>query len=128
MKKVLAAVAVAATLNGCASIVSGTTDDVEIRTNQPGAKCVVLRDGLQLFNGRTPASVKVTRSGDDLEVQCQDGPARGRETVESGFNAWVLGNFLLFPPLGTIVFLFVDGITGSWHGYDNVEVEMAGAK
>lgn len=113
------AAAAALALSGCASIVSGTTDHVEISSEQPGQECVVYQGGRSVAQVTTPASVAVERTSSSLLVTC--GGMQAKE--KSGFNWWTLGNFLMFPPGGTIIGLLIDTITGAYHGYDAVVVK-----
>ncbi len=58
-------------LPGCASIVSGSTDEIEVATNPPGADCILYRDGANV--GRinpTPGKLTVARSYSDITVNC----------------------------------------------------------
>lgn len=117
------AIIAAAQMSACATIVSGTTDDVAIDTKPPGAACSVVRDGREIGNiMRTPGTVTVSRTGEPLYINCATADAAGRETDDAGFNAWTLGN-LPFMLLGAVG-LIVDGISGAYHGYDDVTVDM----
>lgn len=116
--------AVALLLNGCASIVSGTTDDIKIDTVPTGADCTVYRSGNVVGRVHTPQTVNVKRSGSPLLAVCENGEQTGRDTIDSGFNSWVLGNMLFIAPGAIIVGLVVDGVTGAWHGYDDAEVKL----
>lgn len=113
----IAAVAALA-LSGCASIVSGQTDMVRIDSRPQGQECVVYRGKETVARVVTPQTVPIERGTSGLLVVCGD----SREREDDGFNAWALGNMLIFPPLGTIVGLLVDGSTGASRGYDDVVV------
>jgi len=119
VRRTAVALATALALSGCASIVNGTTDHVEINSKPPGQDCVVYQGGRSVAMQTTPASVAVERTSSSLLVTCGDTQAKEK----SGFNWWTLGNFLVFPPGGTIIGLLVDTITGSYHGYDDIEVK-----
>ena len=84
-------------LPGCASIISGSTDEIEVATNPPGADCILYRDGKNV--GRinpTPGKLTVARSYNDITVNCnKENFDEGAATAGSGFNGWVIGNLLL---------------------------------
>jgi len=103
-------------LSGCASIVSGTTDQVEIDSDPSGKDCVVYQAGDVVGRVTTPETIVVKRAASDLLVTCGDSRAR----AGSGFNAVTLGNI---PLLALGIFgLLTDAITGAYHDYDDVEV------
>ena len=109
-------------LPGCASIVSGSTDEIEVATNPPGADCILYRDGANI--GRinpTPGRLAVARSYSDVTVNCtkpEFEDAAG--TAGSGFNGWVIGNLLL----GGLVGIIIDTATANATGYDDVIVSL----
>ena len=52
-------------INGCATILTGSSDDLNFTSNPSGAK--ILLDGLEI--GTTPATIEVKRSGfSDKEI------------------------------------------------------------
>lgn len=124
--KAAAVAALAAALlggGGCASIVSGSRDDVGISTKPAGGTCDVYNhNGILLAHTATPGRVTVPRSSSDLTVDCALGVKKGTEKIESESNGWVWGNVLLFPPFGTLIGLAVDASTGALNGYDDIVV------
>lgn len=122
MTNSIKAAALAATaalaLSGCASIVSGQTDMVKIDSSPSGQECIVYRGKETVARVVTPQTVPIERGTESLLVVCGD----SREREDDGFNGWMLGNLFLFPPVGTIVGLLVDGSTGASRGYDDVMV------
>lgn len=125
--KTAAALAVCALISSsCATIVSGTDDDVRVAPTYQ-SDCVLSREGQELTTLRSaPGTARVERSGDDLTVTCTSNATgkTGKAEMPAGFNAWTLGNFgFLFPGL-IIAGLLIDSFSGAWHGYDDVKVEM----
>lgn len=117
---IAAAVALALSAGGCASIISGQHDQVKIESEPPGQSCEVYQGGETVARVITPQTVTVERNSSGLLVVCGD----AREREESGFNAWTFGNFIFFP-IGTIIGLAVDWGTGADHGYGDVMVRGA---
>lgn len=129
------------TLNNCATIISGTQDEVKIDSSPQGAECEVYKAGDVVARVKsTPETVMVKRSGKDLRVHCAldqqssvaslGSPAvakdlTGVETVKSGYNGWNMLNFLMVPALPlAITGLLVDGFSGASSGYDDAIVKM----
>jgi len=110
----LAAIA-AASLSGCASIVSGSHQDISINTSPEGAKCAVYRDGVQVgYVNSTPGVVSVSRRANDLWVGCvKDNYDFSNAKDSSDFNGWVIGNL----GFGGLIGLIVDMSTGATHAY-----------
>lgn len=140
-KRLVAGVLVSAmALDGCASIISGTTDEVEIDSSPAGAECTIYKSGEVVDRvDKTPEIVMVKRSGTDLRAHCKkpqdvaaiNGDAvagrelTGQATIESGYNGWNLLNFLFVPALPVAILgLLVDGFSGASSGYDDVKVEL----
>lgn len=123
--KSAALAACVAMLSGCASIVSGSTDEVRIDSKPTGATCDVYRSGEILNRIVTPQTITVKRRGNTLLTTCEKDGLAGSEKLKSSTNMWVLGNFgFAVLPVITIVGLAVDGVTGAWHGYDDATVEL----
>jgi len=63
--------ACSALASGCASIFEGTTQDILVNTNPPGAHCTILRNGETLAAiASTPATVNIKKTRDDLVIVC----------------------------------------------------------
>lgn len=116
-----AGLALALSTGGCASIMSGQTDQVRVESEPQGQACEVTQGKETLARITTPQTITVPRSSSPLLVTC----GTALETQRSRTNNWVMGNFLLFPVLPLMVVgLGVDGVTGAWHGYgDDVMVK-----
>ena len=95
------------TLSGCATIVSGKTQDISIRTTPPGAD--VLIDGS--VAGTSPMIANLVRKRrHEIQFKMAGQPDVSRGTTR-GFNWWYLGNAIL----GGIIGLIVDPITGAMY-------------
>jgi uncharacterized protein YceK len=123
MKKLYALFVVAA-LPGCASIISGSSQHVNI---QPSTSAhgrvdaeVTTKSGVQTV--RLPAVITVKRSSQDIVVRVneEDNPCleETRTVISSGFNALVLANIITGGTLGSTT----DGITGAMWKYDDVTI------
>lgn len=110
MKKLfmlLALMLIVFAINGCATIISGSTQNIEVNSTPSGA--VVTAD---------PGGLKVTTPG-KLILKREKGPYKVTFTLDgyepysvmltTGSNGWVWGNLLL----GGIVGLIVDSYTGA---------------
>jgi hypothetical protein len=104
-------------LPGCASIISGSSDEIGVATNPPGADCILYREGANI--GRinpTPGKLVVSRSYNDITAKCnKEGYDEGAGTAGSGFNGWVLGNLVF----GGLVGVVIDTATANATGYDS---------
>lgn len=123
--RMIASFAAALMLSGCATVVSGTTDDVKFETTPvTHADCTVYRSGDVVGRVHTPQTISVRRSGKPLLAVCQHGELHGKQVIESGHNWWWLGNMLFIAPPTIIVGLLIDGFSGAWRGYDDVSVTL----
>lgn len=111
---VLAALA----LSGCASIFSGSTQDVAIRAT-PGAKYVVTDSaGRKVASGEVPGTVNLARgagyfSPNAYKVNLSK-PGYQNKTLEvnPGMNGWYFANILLGGFVGMVI---VDPLTGAMY-------------
>jgi hypothetical protein len=121
MKIVVCAVAaVALSLAGCATIVTGSSQDVAVLTPVSGANC-------QLSNQEgnwtvvTPTAAHVQRGHDDLLIKCtKPGYEEAWTTVPSHLELWTLANIANLD-----VGVGVDSYTGAIDAYSgSVELPM----
>ena len=113
-------------LGGCATVMKGTTQDIAVETNPPGATCTVSRNGAQLaVLSATPGKVQVGRDKSPLTVSCTKSPESTtpvNQTVESKFNGATFGNILA----GGVIGVVVDASTGANYTYPElVTVSLA---
>jgi hypothetical protein len=112
-------VIVAYLLSGCATIVSGRTQDIAFHSVPAGAD-VLLNDGTKTV---TPGTLTLKRRGNYMATFTKEPfPARPVEIQSTG-NWWVLGNVLI----GGFIGIIVDVVTGAAHRLvpDYVMVDMA---
>ena len=125
MKKLLTLLIVAGMLisaGGCATIMNGTTDTVNISSRPPDAKfsVVSVRDSgrdknnrTTVITGRTPQNVTLQRkikwdSHYVVEFN-KEGWTKLTVPIEEGVSGWFFGNILFGGPIGCIV----DMVTGA---------------
>jgi hypothetical protein len=130
IKKFSVLVVAAIALQGCASIVSGTTQPLSVETRGAdgvavaGASCKLSNDKGKWFVN-TPGSVSVSRSFNDMIVDCsKEKYAPGVSVVKSTTKAMAAGNILF----GGVIGVGVDIASGAAYDYPNtIAVEMAAA-
>jgi len=122
--------AAAVTLSGCASIQSGTTQQVKVSSNPAGATVyiAVKKDGVvsnKVAVGVTPLTVTLSRKHGALFVE-KEGYAPTEVALTTKMNPWMWGNILLTSPLSTSI----DTSTGASREYDPGEymVDLQPAK
>jgi hypothetical protein len=105
--QVMCLLALALQSSGCASLISGSKQDVTIES-QPAASEVqifqgkllastdgkVQSEGVLTYTGRTPAQVGLKREHEHTVVVKAAGFQEVRVLVDRSFNGWVLGNLL----------------------------------
>lgn len=109
------AIAFAALATGCATITTGTTQTIGVKTNPEGADCQFTREGTLV--GRvnpTPGTIQIGKGYGNITVSCRkDGYEELAGTVGSEFQAMTLGNILL----GGIIGVAVDAASGALAKY-----------
>ncbi len=91
---------------GCASIVSGKTQDISIRSNPLGATVTI--DGMSA--GATPVTTDVKRKRRHNIKITKEGYVEETRATHKGFNWWYCANLII--PFG-IIGLVVDVATGA---------------
>lgn len=102
-------------LQGCASIVSGSTQVVSVDTpGCPGARCELSNDKGKYFVQATPGTVTLGRSYNNLQVTCtRDGASGDPLSVASVTKGMAFGNILF----GGVIGAGVDVSTGAAYDY-----------
>ena len=111
--KLLVALGAAVHLSACASIVSGSTQDIAFNSASGTPQTCTATGGSRFsLNERftTPAVVNVKRSKKDIEIACDSGATK---TVPGEYNAWTLGGI----PFGGLIAVGIDAATGAIHKY-----------
>ncbi len=114
------------TLVGCASIVNGTKQEVTISSDPSKASLRILTAGGQeVYNGTTPASVKLQRKKEYDVFISLEGYKEEKIHISKGFNSWYLGNLIC----GGIIGLIIDATNGAMNklepGIINVSLATA---
>ncbi len=122
MKKVILLLTVSMMMNGCATVISGSQDSVEINTMPTSAICDI--KGEQYMNKiQTPTELDIPRSAGHLSVTCEnDAGMQGAATLNSEFNEIFLGNILLLP----VIYIagFIDLISGAAFEYEDLDIQL----
>ena len=106
----------AAVLGGCASVVSGTTQQVKVT---PVCEGVIRRASCELANDKgawkvdAPGSVTVQKAYGDLAVTCRGPGADGKASFMSKPNSGVWGNLIA----GGLVGYAIDSANGAGYNY-----------
>jgi hypothetical protein len=113
--RILLPLLLAALLPACATVTSGTSQNVSVITEPPGASCQLQRDGAVVgVVNPTPGTVNVSKSTRDLAVNCsRAGSVATVQTVRSEFQAATAGNILL----GGLIGVAVDAASGAMSKY-----------
>jgi hypothetical protein len=111
-------------VTGCATITTGTSHNLTVVTEPPGATCE-LRRGDEIIGAvnPTPGSVRISKSTRDVIIRCRrEGMADAVVTLSPEFQAMTLGNILI----GGVVGIVVDAASGAAGRYPNsVTLSMA---
>ena len=71
MNRNILCVVLAFGLANCASVLSGTTQELVVNTNPPGANCVLNRLGSSIGNvNPTPGGVTIQKTKEDITIIC----------------------------------------------------------
>ena len=105
MKKTVASILLVCSLSGCATIVSGRTQDVMIRSMPSGATVYID----EIAFGTTPLVANLIRKKRHSIKIVKDGYQEVSRATTRGFNWWYIGNV----GFGGIIGLIVDPCTGA---------------
>jgi len=115
--KLINAVVLAGTmsLTACASIFTGTSQEINVTTDPSGAACQVQRKNEVIgFIDSTPGAVTVDKSMSDITIVCaKQGYANMGSTADSSFQPVTLANIIL----GGVIGIIVDASTGAMGKY-----------
>jgi hypothetical protein len=114
----IAAVFAAVSLSGCASIISGTSQEIKVVTNPPGANCELLREGEVIARVyQTPGGATIQKTKHDITLAChKEGYQEASYVNHSGIDGATYGNIVL----GGAVGWGVDSSIGADNRYDSV--------
>jgi hypothetical protein len=105
MKRVTLSLALALSLAGCSSIMDGSTQEVAITTNPPGADCALIREGKAIARvNPTPGTVSIARTKHDISIECsKPGYARTVYANKSSTSGAPVGNVVVASTLGWVM-------------------------
>jgi hypothetical protein len=118
-----AALAATAILGACSSIAEGTSQQISVVTNPPGAACKFHRNGeiVGMVNP-TPGGALIKKTKHHIEVVCdKDGYQEARYLNKSGIQEATFGNIILGGGIGWAI----DSASGADNKYeDAVNITM----
>lgn len=98
---------------GCASIVNGGNQKIEVASPVPDAEIVVKSfKGREVYAGPSPASLKVSRDDQYTIEVTAPGYKSQKQVISKSMSGWVFGNLIwILPPLWGVG-LAVDAMSG----------------
>lgn len=97
---------------GCATIITGTKQDVSIDSRPPQAKVLIKTSGgIPIFSGTTPATCKLNKNKEYIVIISMEGFREERILLDQKFQPWVIGN--LFFTYGFLFGALVDALSGA---------------
>ena len=132
MNKYAAALIIAGSLSGCASVIDGTSEEITVNTNPAGANCQFLREGNVVASiANTPGTALVKKTKHDITLTCtKAGYQTATYLNHSGIQGATWGNIVLGGGIGWAI----DSAGGADNHYDSpvnismVPVEAGAAK
>ena len=105
-------------VTGCATIISGSHQDVKIASTPEGSNFRVehltVSGSVPYLEGNTPSTISLNRKHSYLLTLLHQESETVEIPIEYGRSSnWVFGNLIFFPPIGTIIGLYVDAISGA---------------
>lgn len=86
---------------GCASVVDGTSQQIALNSNPPGAQCMMTRKGEIIGNTTTPGAVLIKKTKHDIEVSCsKPGYETSTAYLKSEIQDSTWGNIILGGGIG----------------------------
>jgi len=110
-------------LPACATVTSGTSQNISVMTEPPGATCQLQREGAVVaVVNPTPGTASISKSSRDLSLRCSRPGSLPAETVmQAQFQAMSAGNILL----GGVIGLAVEAASGAMSRYpDSVSLDL----
>jgi len=95
--------------NSCATIVSGTTDEMSFNSEPQGVEVTV---GGKII-GKTPLTVQLDKKSEQIVEFNLEGYKRQTRSLTTTMDGWFWGNIVLGGPIGSTT----DGISGSVNEY-----------
>jgi hypothetical protein len=107
----------AAALSGCASIVEGTSQELVVNTDPPGADCALMRQDAPIARiSPTPGAATIQKTKDDITVSCEkEGFEKASYLNHSGAAGATFANIILGGGIGWAI----DSASGADNKYDS---------
>lgn len=104
-------------LSGCSSILEGTSQEVMINTNPPGADCSLQRQGLSIARvSPTPGAATIKKTKDDMLIVCnKKGYQESTYMNRSGVEGATWGNIVA----GGLIGWGIDSASGADNKYES---------
>lgn len=111
--------AVLALIPACATIVEGTSQNLNVSTNYR-AECTLTDKKGQVYQLVSPGSVKVKRGDGPIKAVCTAYGRTGEKMIDETLEPWALANIFV-----GVVGLGVDAISGSYQKYpDEITISI----
>jgi hypothetical protein len=120
-----AVAALGVALAGCATVVGdGSSQDISVMSNPPGATCVFYRQGAAIGTIQsTPGNLTVKRRKHDINIKCDKaGYAQAEYFNKSGLSSMVAGNIAADLILTAGISSIVDSASGADNEYTSAVV------
>lgn len=107
-------------LTGCVSVFEGTSQDITVNSNPPGATCVFEREGQQIGTiTSTPGTLTVRKSKYDITVTCnKPGYQQAALINNSGTSGAIAANIVVDVLLTAGISSIVDSANGADNKYE----------
>jgi hypothetical protein len=117
----VAAVLCASGLAGCATVFEGTSQEITVTTNPPGASCTFERQGRQVGTvGTTPGTANIRKSKYDVMIKCDKPEYQEAQYLNhSGTTATIAANVAADIILTAGLSSIVDSADGADNKYDS---------
>ncbi len=104
-------------VSACSSIIEGTSQEILINTNPPGAKCDLIRqDNVIASVPTTPSGATIQKTKYDIKIVCKkDGYDEATYLNHSGAAGATVGNIILGGGIGWAI----DSASGADNKYDS---------
>ena len=105
MKQMGVTILFAVSLTGCATLLTDDHQTISIKSDPPGATCVVRQGGADVGTiPFTPGTVYVGKSRHDIGIDCsRAGYYNGAAVLQPAFQDWTWGNILYGGSIGVLV-------------------------
>jgi len=105
---------------GCAAIIEGSDQDIQVATDPEAAECSVMRNGVAIaVIPRTPGSVNIEKTKDDIQIVCRREGYRPTSCLNSSDYAGVGAANALLGVLTMGVGFAIDSASGADNKYES---------